>query len=70
VDQNSRLGVRPGSPNGTDPAGEITHIYQYDEPTGGFILASVEPDGASATLTFKFYDDEGKLLHSAVKRRR
>lgn len=70
VDQNSRRGIRPGAANGTDPEGKITHIYQYDEPTGGFVLARVEPAGEGATLTFRFYDDEGKLLHSAVKQGR
>lgn len=70
VDQNARLGVRPGSPNSTDPEGKIRHVYQYDEPTGGFLNVSLHSEGDQATLTFRFFDEAGKLLHSAEKRSR
>ena len=67
VDENSRLGVRPGDADSTDPDGKIRHVYQYDEPTGGFLNITVEPDGEKASLTFRFYDENGKLMHSARK---
>jgi len=67
IDQNARLGVRPGSADSTDPEGKIRHVYQYDEPTGGFLNVSVRSEGDQATLTFRFYDETGKLLHSSEK---
>ena len=68
VDANSRLGRRPGDPESTDPEGKIRHIYQYDESTGGFLTMTVEPDGDGAALIFRFYDEQGKVLHTATKR--
>lgn len=70
IDENSRLGVRPGSPDSTDPDGKIKHVYQYDEPTGGFLTVTVEPDGDAATLLFEFHDETGRILHSSRKRSR
>ena len=68
IDQNSRLGVRPGDPDSTDPEGRIRHIYQYDEPTGGFLTITLHPANDGATLTFRFHDETGKVLHEARRR--
>jgi len=68
IDENSRPGVHPGDANSTDPEGKIRHVYQYDEPTGGFLLISLKGSGADATLAFRFRDENGKLLHEAVRK--
>ena len=67
VDENSRLGVRPGDPDSTDPDGKIKHVYQYDEPTGGFLTISLESEEDGASLTFRFHDEHGKVMHTARK---
>ena len=67
VDENSRLGVRPGDDNGTDPEGKIRHMYQYDEPTGGFLTVTVERDDDGAALTFEFYDEHGQVMYTSRK---
>ncbi len=69
VDQNSRLGVRPGDPDSTDPEGKIRHVYQYDEPTGGFLSVSLEAGADGPSLTFRFHDEHGTVLHESRKRR-
>ena len=61
-DENSRVGVAPGSSKGTDPDGLIRQPYTYPKPTGGFLMVR-----ADETLSIEFYDDQGKRLYSAVK---
>lgn len=67
IDENSRRGVRPGDARGTDPDGLISHVFQYDEPTGGFLTVTVERDQTGAMLTFDFYDEHGKVMHTSRK---
>jgi len=71
VDANSRLGVKPGAANGTDPNGTVRQPYTSREPSGGFLHVVVEPDGEGRTATarFEFFDEKGVLLHSVDKTR-
>ena len=62
-DENSRMGVAPGSRQGTDPDSMIRQPYTYREPTGGFLEVRVE----SAGLTVRFHDDQGAVLHEVTK---
>ena len=68
IDNNSRLGVAPGSADGTDPDGKITQRYSDAEATGGFLIVAFEPDGRGARARFRFYDENGKLLYEHEKR--
>jgi alkaline phosphatase D len=61
-DENSREGVPPGDPKGTDPRRLIRQPYTYDEPTGGFLLIE-----AGADLMVEFRDDQGKRVYSVTK---
>lgn len=61
-DENSRMGVPPGSKKGTDPEAEIKQFYTYEEPTGGFIQVT-----AGETLRVEFRDDHGKILYQVEK---
>ena len=67
VDANAILGSFPGDPNTTDPEGKIRQPFHSPEASGGFLVISVVPDGASARAEFRFYDERGKLLYEHVK---
>jgi alkaline phosphatase D len=63
-DENSRVGVPPGSKKGTDPEGLIKQPYTYPEPTGGFLHVTSQENGG---LVIEFRDDHGKILHTVTK---
>ncbi|HUE71175.1 MAG TPA: alkaline phosphatase D family protein, partial [Pirellulaceae bacterium] len=69
VDQNSRLGRKPGDKQSTDPDAKIRQPYTQDRPSGGFLLMEVAPaaNEGRASLAFRFYDDLGKVLYECVK---
>ena len=69
VDENSRLGRKPGDPKSTDPDALIKQPYYQDPRSGGFLLVktATAADGQPATLTFLFHDERGKLLHENTK---
>lgn len=68
-DENSRLGVPPGSPKGTDPDAKIRQPYLYTEPTGGFLRVTVHrTDDGTSHLTIEHHDDHGKLMNRVEKR--
>lgn len=71
VDANSRPGRKAGEEKSTDPKGLIKQPYLQNPPSGGFLCIEVTPakEKQSATLTFKYYDERGKLLykHSKMK---
>ena len=69
VDANAILGSFPGRPNTTDPEGRIRQPFHSPEASGGFLMISVVPDGDSAVAEFRFYDEQGKLLHEHRKTR-
>ena len=72
VDANSRLGVNPGAKNSTDPEGRVKQPYTSRTPSGGFLNVVVElpRKGGQLKLRFKFFDENGELLHEVVKVRR
>ncbi len=67
VDANAILGSYPGDPDTTDPEGRIQQPYHSPEASGGFLIISVVPDGASARAVFSFYDENGTLLYEHAK---
>lgn len=71
VDANSRLGIKPGAKRGTDPNAEIKQPYTSNPASGGFLYVSVKPgkEKKTATASFQFYDENGKLLHQVEKQR-
>ena len=70
VDANSSIGSFPGDPNTTDPEGKIKQPYHSPEPSGGFLIITVKPEGESAVAEFRFYDEKGKLLYQHRKQHR
>ena len=66
-DENSRLGVPPGSKKGTDPEGRIRQPYLYTEPTGGFLRVRVAADTSSPSLVIEHRDDTGKVMNTVTK---
>ena len=69
VDTHSRLGEPPGDDSTTDPNGLIQQVYTDQEPTGGFLIIKVEPDGEGALASFTMYDEKGTQLYEHQKRR-
>lgn len=69
TDTNSRLGVDPGNPNGTDPNGLVNQVYTQNPKSGGFLLVRVEPKGKGdqPELTFDFRDEKGVKLYTQSK---
>lgn len=69
VDANSRLGVRAGAKNSSDPEGKISQFYcKLDgEPSGGFLMVTVTPTGSAARASFTFYDEQGREVYSNTK---
>ena len=57
-DENSRMGVLPGSPKGTDPESRVRQPYTYEKPTGGFLNVK-----AGSKLEIEHRDDQGIILH-------
>jgi len=70
VDANSIPGSSPGDANSTDPEGKVRHLYHNVEPTGGFLVITVEPpaSGGKANATFEFFDEQGARLYRHTKR--
>ena len=60
IDQNSRLGRKPGDPESTDPEGLVKQPYAQQERGGGFLQVSV----AEGKLEFTWFDDLGEVLHT------
>jgi alkaline phosphatase D len=69
VDENSRLGRKPGDPQSTDPEARILQPYSQDPASGGFLLIESAPaaKGGQASLAFRFHDDLGKVPYECVK---
>lgn len=61
-DENSRMGVNPGHPKGTDPDAHVVQPFTSPKPSGGFLSVV-----AGETLRVQFHDDAGDILHSIVK---
>ncbi len=69
VDENARLGRKPGDPKSTDPEGLIRQPYCQEPASGGFLYIRATPsiDNRPAQLAFSFHDEQGKLLYEHVK---
>lgn len=57
-DENSRMGIAPGDPNGTDPNSMVKQPYSSREPSGGFLEIT-----AGDQLRIEFLDDTGQSLY-------
>jgi beta-galactosidase len=64
-DENSIKGLKPGDPKSTDPDSLVKQLYQYTEPTGGFVHVTANPD---STLKIQYFDDRGVPLHELTKK--
>ncbi|MFH1923011.1 MAG: alkaline phosphatase D family protein [Planctomycetota bacterium] len=71
VDENSRLGRKPGDPKSTDPNAEVQQFYTQKEPSGGFLRVTVGPGRkpATASARFTFTDEYGEVLYETEKAR-
>ncbi len=69
VDANSRPGRLPGDPLSTDPKGLIKQPYSQKERSGGFLEIESLPKSNTqpASLTFRFHDENGQVLHEHKK---
>jgi alkaline phosphatase/alkaline phosphatase D len=70
VDENSRLGRKPGDPQSTDPEGLVQQPYYQQPASGGFLLVKVAPatGDEAATLTLEFCDEHGQVLYTHRKK--
>ena len=68
IDENARLGRKPGDPLSTDPEGLIKQPYYQTPKSGGFLQVDVTAaeTEADSKLTFTWYDDLGEVLHTTV----
>ena len=69
VDENSRLGRKPGDPKSTDPNAEVRQFYTQKEPSGGFLRVTVGPgrEPATGSARFTFTDEYGEVLYETEK---
>jgi alkaline phosphatase/alkaline phosphatase D len=69
VDENSRLGRKPGDPKSTDAEALVKQPYYQTPASGGFLLVASAPatNDQPAKLTFEWRDEHGKTLHRHVK---
>ena len=71
VDENSRLGRKPGDPKSTDPDAEIHQFYTQSKKSGGFLQITVGPgkELQTGSARFIFRDDLGAVLYETKKDR-
>jgi alkaline phosphatase/alkaline phosphatase D len=69
VDENSRLGRKPGDPKSTDPDAEVQQFYTQEKASGGFLRITVGPgrEPATASARFTFVDEYGHVLYETEK---
>jgi alkaline phosphatase/alkaline phosphatase D len=69
IDRNSRLGIKPGTPDSTDPEGLIRQVYSQEEKSGGFlhVWVGIAPDTQIPRAVFTFFDERGELLYQVVR---
>ena len=63
-DENSRLGIAPGDPKGTDPEALIRQPYISQTPNGGFLTVTAGTD-----LVLELRNAKGKQLYQTSKSR-
>ncbi|MFT7679158.1 MAG: alkaline phosphatase D, partial [Planctomycetota bacterium] len=61
VDANSRMGVKPGTKNSTDPGGLVQQPYTSLRPSGGFlnVLVKRAREAVPAALLLRYFDEQG-----------
>ena len=69
VDENSRLGRKPGDPKSTDPGAEVHQFYTQSKASGGFLRITVGPatEATHGSARFTFVDNLGKVLYETEK---
>ena len=68
IDANSRPGRLPGDPKSTDPEGLIKQPYRQNEPSGGFLMVTVNRDDDDRPrLSVEHYDEHGELLNQVTR---
>ena len=70
VDNNARAGRMSGDPKSTDPHAKIIQYYIQGTPkeaSGGFLNVKVKPED-KPELHFLYYDENGSLLYSTIKK--
>ena len=69
VDQNSRVGRKPGDPGSTDPAGLIRQPFTSPKAGGGFLLVELDPGPDAPTLSLRLMDPYGETRYAVEKQR-
>ena len=69
VDENSRLGRKPGDKKSTDPDAEVKQFYTQKEASGGFLRVTVGPgrEAGTGSARFTFTDEYGEVLYETEK---
>jgi alkaline phosphatase D len=69
MDENARLGRKPGDPISTDPEANVKQHFLQKEASGGFLTVTVEPgeENLRPDIIFNFYDENGILLYKHQK---
>jgi alkaline phosphatase/alkaline phosphatase D len=69
IDRNSRPGIAPGDPEGTDPEGHIRQPYLQTEKGGGFLEVTVyeATETNPARCVFAFFDKSGRPLYTVER---
>jgi alkaline phosphatase/alkaline phosphatase D len=67
IDENSRLGRKPGDPKSTDPNARIKQPYNQEEKSGGFLYITVGKKEDIPVITFSFRNEHGKVLYEIEK---
>jgi len=69
VDENSRLGRKPGDPKSTDPNAEVHQFYTQSKASGGFLQITVGPgkEAVTGSARFTLMDDLGNVLYKTQK---
>jgi len=72
VDENARLGRRPGDPKSTDPAAEVHQFYTQKKASGGFLRVTVGRGAGKGhgKAQFSFFDEHGETLYETEKVRK
>ena len=66
INENARLGRKPGDPLGNDPKALIKQPYTNETPAGGFLKFTLQP-GPRPKALFRFYNVAGVEQYSVEK---
>ncbi|RMG59984.1 MAG: alkaline phosphatase, partial [Bacteroidetes bacterium] len=68
VDQNSRVGRKPGDPGSTDPEGLIRQPFTSPQAGGGFLLVELDPGPGGPSLSLRLMDIYGEERYAVTQR--